>query len=160
MGEKHVLRLDVAVDDELPMRIVERARHVTEQLRSVAHRELSVPVQPVAQGFTLDERHGVVQCTAVENPGGEEWDDMRMLKTRGELDLAPEPLHTERFREIRAQNFDDDLAPERRVGGEEDPRHATARQLVLQRVCAGESVLQLVAKVLCHGPRQGCRPKI
>ena len=59
---------------------------------------------------------------------------MRMLKLRGNLDLAPEPLAIDARGELRRQYLYDDLAAERPVGRDEDAAHPGAEELALDLV--------------------------
>ena len=57
--EQDVLRLDVAVDDAVPMGVVERARDLGGDPDGLADRQLLLAGHPVAERDALDERHHV-----------------------------------------------------------------------------------------------------
>jgi hypothetical protein len=77
---------------------------------------------------------------------------VRVLQLGRELDLAPEPVHAHAGRELRQQHLDHYLAPQRRLGRQEYPRHAATPQLALQPVGIAKCALQLLAQV---GAQQG-----
>jgi hypothetical protein len=57
--EQDVFRLDVAVDDSLPVRILQRIRHLGSDLQRFWYRQLLVAEQPLAEGLALHIRHGI-----------------------------------------------------------------------------------------------------
>jgi hypothetical protein len=79
--------------------------------------------------------------------GTENGNDVRVLKLRREPDLAVESFEVYRCREIRRQNFDDDLAMERQVVGEKHPRHAGHAQLGLEEIGLDERILQTLLEI-------------
>jgi hypothetical protein len=60
-ADEDVLRLDVAVDDALRVRIVEREADVTGDLQGLVERELALLIEPIAERGALQHRHHVVQ---------------------------------------------------------------------------------------------------
>src|SRR5437867_5881951 len=91
--EENVLRLDVAVDDALVVRELECSGDVTKDARRVADRERATSRQPYTQRVALLEGHRV-EGKPVDLAGAENGNDVGMLQSRGELDLAPESLDT------------------------------------------------------------------
>ena len=59
--EQDVFRLDVAVDDVLSMRVVERIRDGGRDADRLVDAELRFAVQFVPQRFAVDERHDVIK---------------------------------------------------------------------------------------------------
>src|SRR5204862_2669523 len=59
--EEHILRLDVAVDDAPAVGIAQRVGHLAGYAKRVVDRELLFTIEAVPEGFSLDERHHVVQ---------------------------------------------------------------------------------------------------
>ena len=98
--QQDVLRLDVAVDDAVVVRVVERAGDLARDAQRVGHRQLPLAVEPVAQGLALDERHREPEL-AVGLARVEHGEDVRMLQPRGEPDLALEALGAQRWRRAR-----------------------------------------------------------
>src|SRR5215472_3729900 len=64
----------------------------------------------------------------------EEGHDMRVAEARGDLDLAEEPLGTDRVRQRRVEDLERDLASVAKVVGEIDRGHAPASDLALDPV--------------------------
>ena len=96
----------------------------------------------VAQGLALDVRHG-----EPEMPAGvariEDGEDVRMLESCGELDLAKEALGSQARRQLGMEHLERHrpLVPE--VLGEEDGGHAAAPELALDRVAIRQRLAQL-----------------
>ena len=139
--QQNVLRLDVAVDDAVPVRIVERGSHLGGDPHGVRDREMLLPCQPVAERFTLHERHDVIRG-AVHHPAVDEAEDMGMLERGDSLDLAQEPLGPDDGGELGAQDLDRDLAVVLQVLGQVDRGHAALAELPLDAVMLGERSLQ------------------
>ena len=66
--------------------------------------------------------------------GGEQRNDVRVLKLSGELDLAAEPVHAHARRELGQKHLHHDLPAQRDLRRHEHPRHATAPELALEVV--------------------------
>jgi hypothetical protein len=73
-----------------------------------------------------------------------------MLEPSGELNLPLEPLGTQCFGDVGAEDLDDDFPSQRRVVGDEDAGHPAGTQLAVERVAAGESAFELIAEIGCH----------
>src|SRR5262245_53497676 len=82
-----------------------------------------------------------------------------MAELRGDLDLAQESLRADQGAELGVEDLDGDAAAVLQVLGEEHGGHATAAQLALEPVAAGERYAQLTGEI-CHGPDppRPCRP--
>ena len=135
--EQDVGGLDVAVDDAVPVGVAQRVGHVAQDPQRLRHRQLAVPREPGLERLALDQRHGVEQ-QVVRLAGGEQRHDVGMLERRGELDLAPEPVHAHGGRELRRQHLDHDLPAEARLLGDEHAAHGAAAQLALEQVAIGQ----------------------
>ena len=98
--EQDVLGLDVAVDDAVPVRVVERRGDLGGDSHRVGHGQLLLPVEPVRSDLALDERHDVEE-EAVDLAGVEQREDVRVLEVGGELDLGQEPLGADDGRRVR-----------------------------------------------------------
>jgi hypothetical protein len=94
--QQNVLRLDIAMDHVLSVRIVECRGDLLGKMERIIDWELLLAVQPLAQRLAGDERHDIV-----EEPVGlarvEQWKDVRVFEAGGELDLAQEPLAADRY---------------------------------------------------------------
>ena len=75
---------------------------------------------------------------------------MRVLESRGELDLALEPLYRKTLGHLWREYFHHDLAAERRFGRGEHARHPAAAELVPERVARVKRLLDLRSEI-SHG---------
>ena len=57
--QQNVLWLDVAVNDAMPVRVVERARDLGGEPHAFGHRQLVLAIQAITQRFAVDVRHHV-----------------------------------------------------------------------------------------------------
>ena len=135
--EEDVLGLDVAMDDPLPVSGVERAGDLLGEPDRVVHGELLLSVEPAPERFAIDERHDVEQ-QAVGGTGVEQREDVGVLKRRGELDLGEEALGAQDRGKFRVKDLDGDWPVMPQVFRQVDGGHASAAELVLDRVGGGE----------------------
>src|SRR5262245_14482351 len=70
-----------------------------------------------------------------------------MLQSRGEANLALEPLRPERGRELRMEHLERDGAAVLQVSGEEVGGHPASTQLALDRVSVGQCSRELAPEV-------------
>ena len=135
--EQRVLRLDVAMDDALAVRVVERRGHLPREPERLVHRELPVAAQPGAQRFPGHVRHDVVEqpvgLARVDQP-----EDVRVLEIGGDLDLGQEALAAEDGGELGVEDLDRDLAAVLQVLGEIDRGHAALAQLAHEAIAVGQ----------------------
>jgi hypothetical protein len=75
---------------------------------------------------------------------------MRVLKPRGELDLASETLGRDTRRELRRQELDHHRASERALGCHVDSRHPAAAELSLDGVGRAQRRLKGLAERVAH----------
>ena len=94
-AEQDVLRLDVAMDDALPVGVGQRVGDLARDLQRVLHRELGLARQAVPQRLALDVGHDVVE-EAVGLARVVQRQDVGMAQVGRDLDLAQEPLGAER----------------------------------------------------------------
>src|SRR5688572_14234357 len=87
----------------------------------------------VLERFAFDEGHRVVQH-AFAIARRQQWDDVRVLQLRGELDLATEPFAVDAGSKIGRENLDDDFAIERPFRRDKHAAHPAATQLALDLV--------------------------
>ena len=62
--EQDILRLDVAVDHSFPVRVPQRFSHFTSDPDGFRHLEPMFPGQPVAEGFSLDQWHDIIETVS------------------------------------------------------------------------------------------------
>ncbi len=131
--QQDVLRLDVAVHHPVPVRVVQRARHLVGDPDRVGHRQLLLAGEPVAQRLALDERHDVEQV-AVGLARVEQRQDVRVLQVGRELDLGQEPLGADHRRELGPQHLERHPPVVADVLGQVDGRHAAGADLALEAI--------------------------
>jgi len=91
--QQNVLGLDVAVDDVVAVRVVERVRDLGGDAHSVVDGERVVNRQPVAQRMALHHGHDEIQ-ESIAFAGVVEREDVRMVELRRHPDFPYEPLPT------------------------------------------------------------------
>ena len=146
------------MNDAFLVRELECAGDVTKDARGVGDRHCAGAQQAHAQRLAFDEGHRVVG-KSVRIAGAENGNDMRMLKSRCEQDLALESLGAQAGGEIGRQDLDDDAAGERTLLGGEDATHPAAPKLALERISAAQVRLQLVPKLCVQSTRWSEAPK-
>ncbi len=140
------------------VRVGERARDVAEDAEGFADRQWSAR-DPLAQRLAVDEGHRE-PGQPIGLAGREHRDDVRVLESRSKQDLAPKTLDVQPGDELGWQHLDDDGAMERRVSGDEDPRHTAAAELALDRVATRQRGLKLLSKIGAHRRRSESAAKI
>jgi hypothetical protein len=138
LADEDVVRLDVPVDDPVPVRKPERLEHLVRVGKRGRDRERPTRHDQLLEAAPLDDLHrdvvGAFRLAAVVHR-----DDVRMRERRGRLGLAPEALDEEIVvRVTLVQNLDRDPAAEILVLGEVDVRHAARPELADDAVAAVE----------------------
>jgi hypothetical protein len=100
----------------------------------------------MAQRLAVDERHDVIR-QSVDFAGGQEWNDVRMLQSGSDRDLATEPSDGHVSGQFGREHLHDDTPAERSLLGYENARHPSAAELTLDCVGVTERCLELVADV-------------
>ena len=135
--QQDVRGLDVAMDDALAMRVIERARERGRVAYSLRNGKVLLPGEPVLQRFARDERHHV-EGGSVHLPGVDQAEDVRVLQVRGGPDLGEESLGPDGGGEVRPQHLDRDCSLVADVAREVDGGHTADTQLALDLIAAGE----------------------
>lgn len=91
LGEKDFLGFDIAMQDVAPVRICQRLCHVPGDAHRVGYRKLVLARQAIAERFTFDEGHHVVQ-QIVAGAGVVERQDMGVRQLGGDLDFVKKPF--------------------------------------------------------------------
>ena len=149
-GKKNVVGLDVAVDNALVVRELERAGDVAEDVHDVADAHRACTHEAHAKRLALDKGHRV-EGQAIHLAGAEDGDDVRMLQPRRELDLAAEAFDVDASGEIGREHLHDDASSQRAFLGDEHTTHPAAGELPLDGVGVGEDSLEVVAELGRHG---------
>src|SRR4051812_30872355 len=119
--------------DAALVRIREGHRDITQDVRAIGDGYLRAGLQQFAQRATFDERHGE-ERHAVRLAGGDDRDDVRVLQSGDELDLAMEAVEAHAAADVGRQQLDDDLSIEPALGREKDVTHPAATELALDGV--------------------------
>src|SRR6476469_3177694 len=81
-GQKNILGFDVAMYDTAAVRVLERARNISQDCDCVGGMKRPA-VKPRPKRFSLDERHCVIWNSSAGFPSSEERDDVRLLELSG-----------------------------------------------------------------------------
>jgi hypothetical protein len=150
-GDENILGLDVSMNYTLFVGITQCIRNFAKNLRRFLNWKLTSFCQSCPEIFSGDERHRVIEERAFGS-SSKKRNDVRMLESRSELNLAPEPVDVNSGCEVRWKNLYDDLAIELGLGCNEDARHSRATELAVDSICGPEYFLKLELQVGCHGP--------
>ena len=115
----------------------ERLGNVLENPQCFAGSDLSSPKDSVAQRLSPNVRHDVVR-KIVRLAGTQHGDDVCLLQSNGEANLAREAFDRETKRQIGPQHLYYDFTVERSLFSQKHARHASATELTRERVMAPE----------------------
>ena len=87
--DENVLGLEVAVHDEVRVRVLNGRADLAEQLQPVANRELPTPAM-LQQRLALDVLHDEIGLARLRRPSVEQPRDVRMIERRRDLPLSAE----------------------------------------------------------------------
>jgi hypothetical protein len=135
--QQDVLGLDVAMDDAVPMRVVEGARDFGCDAHGVAYWKPWLSRNSLSQRLAVHERHHVKQ-RAVGLSRVEERQDVRMLQLRGRADLLEESIGAEQRCQIRMQHVQGDAAIVPDIVREPDRGQASGAELALDDVSVAQ----------------------
>jgi len=90
LGDQHVARLDVPVDDPLLVRVLDRGTDLVEQQQAVPQREVA-PVAVAGDRLSPDQLHDEVRPAACRRPRVEDARDPRVVHHGERLPLGVEP---------------------------------------------------------------------
>ena len=133
--EHDVLGLHIAVHHTLPVRVVERVRHLAREPQRLVDWKLAFPIESVAKRKSLDVRHDIVH-QAIRFSGVEQREDVRMRQLGSELDLAKEALSADGLGDVRPQHLERNVPVMANVVREVDGCHTTGTQLSLDHVAS------------------------
>ena len=143
--EQDVLRLEVAVDDALAVRVVQRERKVVQNAPRVFGRETLLRAQSLGERFAVHVLHDDVDevLRFAERVHG---DDVGMAEPCRHPCLTTEPLAMlVRRRELVTQHLDRDQSMEGDVAREKDDPHAAAAELAHDLVLRADVRRDLLA---------------
>ena len=136
--DDHVVRLDVAVHDPVPVREAQRREDLARVVDRDPERRRAARDEQLLQRPALDVLHrdvvGALGVAAVVDR-----DDVRMREPGGVLGLAPEPLHELLVAGVAVvEDLDRDAAAELLVHGEVDVRHPSGAELPADQIAPVE----------------------
>ncbi len=139
--EENVLRLDVAMNNTVTVRVVECARGLLRNTHRLIDRELPFALDADSQRLAGDDGHHIVE-KSVGFARVEQREDVRVLELCGGLDLREEPLAAQRSTEVGVKHLDGDVAVVLDVVREEHRRHSAGADLTADVVPSGECCLE------------------
>ena len=141
--EHDVARLDVAVDDVVPVRMAQRARCLACNAQRLGDGEAAFARDPIPQRLAVDIAHDVERPAAARRVGVDKGHDVGMAEQRRRLDFADEPLARNGQCEIGRENFDRDRPTMvLQVAGEIYRGGSTVAELALDSVAIAQVVVQ------------------
>jgi len=148
MAQQDVLGLEIAMNDPMPMRVVQRARDRCRDPQRLVDRKLLFAAQSSAETLTLDERHYIEQMP-VRFAGIEQWQEVRMRQPGGRLDFGEKSLDPQHRAELRTQYFERDTTVMPEIAREVHGRHPAAPNLAIDRVPSSKRRVELRGEI--HG---------
>ncbi len=136
--QEDVLRLDVAVNHAVLVRIVEGARDLPRDPERILERQLLDSAQPIAQALAFHVGHGEPEQPGGRPAGVMDGEDVRVLELGDELDFSAEALRSKRRGEVGVEHLHGDSPMVLGVEREKYRGHATAPELTLERVRVAE----------------------
>jgi hypothetical protein len=137
--QQDVFGLDVAVDDPVPVGVVEGRRHLGGDSYRVVHRQLLLPADPVPHRFPFDIRHDIEE-EAVGFAAVKEREDVRVLEVRGGGNFGKKSLRADDRGQFGAQYLHRHAAIVLDVLSQVDGGHAALSELALEAVAVGQGV--------------------
>jgi len=128
--DQDVVRLDVAVDDVVLVRIGERVGDLRRIPNGLLERQMPLAVQHRPQRVALDHRHRVVDHGR-RRAAAQYGDNAGMVQRGQDVDLASKAIAVDRTGELGGQHLHDHAPLLGLVVGNEDVRHPAAAQLAL-----------------------------
>ena len=105
--DEDVARLDVAMNDQLLMRVLQRGRNLEDETHAVAHRELA---RVGRERHAVDQLHHQVRQAIVGRAAIEQADDAAVIERGEQLALVAQPGDQQRRCRDRPQDLDRDIA--------------------------------------------------
>ena len=128
--QQDVLRLDVAVDDVLPVGVVERAGDLAGKLHRGIDGHLMLALEQLPERLPLHVGHDIEQET-VGLPGIVQRQNVGVLQIGRDLYLAQEPLGPENGPQLRMQHLERHLTVVLFITRQVNRGHAAAAELAL-----------------------------
>ena len=145
--EQDVLRLDVTVDDTLPMRVAQGIGDLERDPDGISQRELRFTGESLPERLARDIWHRVPQglhrtARLLRCPAIEDRQDVGVLEAGGDLDLLHKALGAERMGQLLVQDLEGDSAIVPEIARQVDSSHAAPAELALEQVAVAEGIRQ------------------
>ena len=121
--------------------VVERVGDFPGNLDRVGYLEASVAIEPRADVFAIHKGHDV-ERDAVGGAGIQQRQDVRVGKTRRQLDFAQKPFGSEGCRDLGEHHLHGHQSIMLEVAREVHARHATHAKFAFDAVAIGEGLLK------------------
>jgi hypothetical protein len=129
------------MNDPMLVGVSQRLGRITGDSERLGHGQLPLPRQSGAQGLAFDERHR--EPEALRGLAGvQNGQDVWVLESCGESNLAKEALRAECGSELGAQNLQGDWSIVAKIVRQIHRGHATAPELALERVATTKYLSQ------------------
>ena len=151
--QQDVLGLDVAVDDVVTVRVVERVGDLARDAGRLLDRQLRRRAR-AGRAATARPRSASRNRRSRPPPRVEQRQDVRMAEPRRDLDLAQEALAPERLARSRAcSTLIGDVATVPQIAGEKHRRHAPFPKHAVERIPIREGKTQPGQQIRVQGTR-------
>ena len=131
--QQHVVRLDVAMDDVVAMRVVERVRDFARQPDRVLERQTALAREPRPERLALDEGHREEQ-PPVHLARIVERQDVWMGQSGRQADLAKEAFAAEGTGELEAKDLERDVPVVAKIARAIHDGHAAFTEHLLEAI--------------------------
>jgi hypothetical protein len=148
--DEQVLRLHVAMHHAVLVRIAQCVGHLADDAYRFSETERVVRVEAVAKRSAFDHWHDEIQ-EAVRAARVVERQDVRMLETRHQHDLAREPLGADGRRVVGMQHLECDGPVVLEVVREVHGRHAAAADLAADTVLLPQATPDALSNLFATG---------
>jgi hypothetical protein len=140
--DQHIARLDVAMDDQILVRVSDRGADTLEQLQALGDRQVP-SIAVLVDRLALDELHDEVGQAVVGRPSVEQARDVGVIESGQDLALAAESLDDVVRVQPAPEDLDRDTLLERVVGprGQINASHPSATDLAQDAVGANPALL-------------------
>jgi hypothetical protein len=135
--KKNVLRLEIAMNHSVRMRIVEGVADGDRDLHRLLDGELVLAVQALSKALTIDIRHYVVQLP-VRLAGVEQRKQVGVLQVRRHFDLGQETFRAKDGAQFRTEHLECDASVVFEIAREIDGGHSSTASLALYLISIGE----------------------
>ena len=146
LHDPDVVGLEIAVDDPLPVRRLQRLADLAQQPPRLVGLERAA-LQAIGQALAVEKLHREVVALVGQPPEREDVDDVRVADLVDGARLVDEPAHQLRVRgDVRRQNLDRDALADHGLDGRVDRPHPALADLAEDAVLADLEPLGQIAR--------------